>query len=121
WTAGLAFVVMLVLAVIGLAASSILVMREKAQTDAAKEDLERTLYCQRIALAEREWAANDLSRVDQLLDACPADLRGWEWHYLKRLRLEGIPSLRHAAAVLSAAISPDGRWIASGGQDGKVT
>src|SRR5207247_1171454 len=63
-----AFVVLL--AVIGLAASSILIMREKAQTerekaqtDAAKDELERTLYYHRIALAEREWSVNNLGRV----------------------------------------------------------
>src|SRR5262249_49359875 len=44
----------------------------------------------------------------------------WEWHYLKRLGVGGIPPLRHAAAVLSVAFSPDGRWIASGCQDGVV-
>src|SRR5438445_13419919 len=96
-------------------------MQEKAQTDAAKDELQRTLYYQSIALAEREWSANNLGRMEQLLDACPADLRGWEWHYLKRLRLQGIPPLRHPAAVLSAVFSPDGRWIASSSQEGKVT
>src|SRR5207247_2647819 len=82
------------LAVIGLAASTLVIMREKAQTDAAREELERTLYFHRIALAEREWSANNLAGAEQLLDACPVDLRGWEWHYLKRLRLGGLQPLR---------------------------
>src|SRR5207244_10194089 len=111
---------MLVLAVAGLAASTILITREKAQTDAAKEELERTLYYQNIALAEREWSGNNLGRAEQLLDACPAELRGWEWHYLKRLRLQNLLPLHHSAAVFSAAFSPDGHWIASGGQDGAI-
>src|SRR5438445_6913440 len=66
WTAGLSIIAMLVLAVIGLAASNILITREKAQTEwgkaqteAAKEELERTLYYHRIALAERELSANN--------------------------------------------------------------
>jgi WD40 repeat protein/serine/threonine protein kinase len=128
WTAGLSLVAMLVLAVIGLAASTVLVMREKAQTErekgqteVAKQELERSLYYHRIAGAEREWSANNLIGVEQLLNACPVDLRGWEWHYLKRRRLEDISRLDHRAAVFSAAFSPDGRWIASGSQDGKVT
>ena len=54
----------------------------------------------------------------RLLDQCPPDLRGWEWHYLKRLRGKGLPPLRHDAAVLCAAISPDGESIASSDQDG---
>jgi serine/threonine protein kinase len=97
------------LAITGLATSMVLTWQ-------AKEDLQQTLererqssYFQRIALAEREWLANDLSRVDQLLDLCPIDLRGWEWYYLKRLRLEGIAPLRHDASVFSAVFSADGR------------
>src|SRR5262245_53404608 len=45
----------------------------------------RGAYFQRIALAEREWASNNLSRMEALLEQCPSDLRGWEWHCLKRL------------------------------------
>jgi WD40 repeat protein len=120
WTAGLAFVAMLVLAVIGLSATNILITREKTQTDAAKEELERTLYYYQIALAEREWEANNLGLAEQSLDACPAKWRGWEWHYLKRLRLQGIAPLDHGATVHSAVFSPDDCWIASGGQDGSI-
>jgi hypothetical protein len=108
----MAFAVLLALA--GLAASTVLVSR-------ANQELRQNLYYQNIALAERESSANNLGRVEQLLDACPADLRGWEWHYLKRFRLQNVRPLHHAAAVLSAAFSPDGRWIVSGSQDGKVT
>jgi WD40 repeat protein/serine/threonine protein kinase len=106
--------------VIGLAASTILIAREKAQTDAANEKLERTLYYQRVARAEREWLGTVLTSVDQLLDDCPARLRGWEWHYVKRLRLQGLSPLRHPTGVFSAVFSPDGRWIASGSGDGKL-
>jgi WD40 repeat protein len=120
WTAGLSLVAMLVLAVIELAASNILITREKAQTDAAKEELERTLYYQRIALAEREWSANNLGLVEQLLDACPPDLRGWEWGYLRRLRYQRVPDLHHAQALLGVAVSPDGERIASSSLDGII-
>jgi WD40 repeat protein len=43
------------------------------------------LYSFRIALAYREWEAGRVARADSLLDECPATLRSWEWHYLKRL------------------------------------
>jgi serine/threonine protein kinase len=108
-----AAVAMMVLAVLGLAMSTALIW----------QSLERerlTSYYERIALAEREWSANNLSRVEQLLDACPANLRGWEWYYLKRLRLQRIPPLTHSSAVLGVALSPDSRWIASGTLDGTV-
>jgi WD40 repeat protein/serine/threonine protein kinase len=109
------------LAVAGLAASTVLTWQAKDELQQTLERERQRSYFQRIALAEREWSANNLSRVEHLLDLCPADLRGWEWDYLKRLRLEGVAPLQHAAAVFSAVFSPDGRWVVSGSQDGKVT
>ena len=56
-------------------------------TDALLRALEReqgALYFRRIALAEREIEAGNVGRAEELLEECPAELRGWEWHYLKR-------------------------------------
>ncbi len=121
-------VVVLLLAVVALVVSTAFIWRAKDDVDRANSDLKQALererqnaYCQRIALAEREWSANNLNRMLQLLDECPPDLRGWEWHYLQRLRLRVLPPLRHGGAVFGAAFSPDGERIASASQDGKVT
>src|SRR5262249_48614969 len=116
-----AALVVLVLAVVGLAVSTALIWQAKEDLGKGLQRERQTSYYQRIALAEREWFANNLGRVEKLLNACPADLRGWEWRYLKRLRLQSIPEMRHDAAVFSAVFSPDDRWIASGSQDGRVT
>jgi hypothetical protein len=112
--------VVVVLAVVALAVSTVLIWRAKEGLNEANAELHRTLerervnsYFQRIALAEREWTANNFRRYDQLLRDCPEDLRGWEWHYLRRLRVAGFPPLRHDSPVRCAAFSPDGRWIAS--------
>jgi WD40 repeat protein len=101
------------LAVAGLAASTTFVWR-------ANRELRQNLYYQYIALADREWSQNNLGRMQKLLDTCPADLRGWEWHYLKRLPLGSNSPLDHPRAVMRAVFSPDGRWIASSSQDGIV-
>jgi WD40 repeat protein/serine/threonine protein kinase len=121
WALGISAVVVSMVIMVVLAVSNLLIAREQRQTQAAKEQLELNLYYNQIALAERESAANDLNRVDQLLAACPTELRGWEWHYLRRLGRSGISTLRHKSAALSVAFSHDGRLLASGSQDGTVT
>src|SRR5262249_28759513 len=99
--------VAVLLAVAGLAASTTFVWR-------ANQELRQNSYYQNIALADREWFANNLGRVEQLLEECPVDLRGWEWHYLNRLRHNTLPPLRHDSIVLSLAFSPTSPYLASG-------
>jgi WD40 repeat protein/serine/threonine protein kinase len=108
------------LAVAGLAASTVFTLQAKEELQQTLHREQQSLYFQRIALADREWSANNLRGAEQQLDACPVDLRGWEWHYLKRRRLQSFPPLRHPSSVLSVVYSPDGQWIASGSQDGWV-
>src|SRR5262249_15143953 len=75
WSAGVSAVLLLLLAVVGLALSNVRVGREKQQKEAALQEKEKVLererlnsYYQRIALAEQEWSANNLLRMQQLLD-----------------------------------------------------
>ena len=69
-----------------LAASNSQVKEEQQQTQQALEREKETSYIQRIALAERELAAGNVGRSEELLDECPPDRRGWEWNFLKRQR-----------------------------------
>jgi WD40 repeat protein/serine/threonine protein kinase len=129
-----AAIVVLALAAVALAVSTVLIVRANDNLNRANADLNRTnadlkqslerernAYYDCIALAEREWEANNLARMVQLLDQCPKDLRGWEWYYLKRLPHGGLPPLRHSGAVHGVAISPDGERIASSSQDDFVS
>ncbi len=87
----------------------------------ARAQLETHAYFQRIALAEREVTAGNISRAIQYLGDCPDNCRGWEWHCLQRLCRANQATLRgHAGAVAAIAFSSDGRHLVSAGHDGAV-
>jgi WD40 repeat protein len=101
--------------VIGLS----LLWRRAEQTGVAAR---QTAYARAVSLAHAEWRDNNLTRGTELLDSCPADLRGWEWHYLRRLfRARHLATLTgHVGEINAVAFSRDGRRLASAGADGTV-
>jgi WD40 repeat protein len=115
------------LAVAGLATSTVLVWQANSGLSEAlereqklrKEERQNSYY-ERVALADREWSANNLDRMEQLLKECPEDLRGWEWHFLKRLPHKTFPPVHHESMVLKVAFSPTGECFASSSLDGIV-
>ncbi len=105
---------------------------QQAQLDraAAKEQKDRAdvnyrrfgkdLYIGDIRLAQQAWEDSRIARVLELLDGqrpertAGDDLRGFEWHYLKRLCHTELLTVSTAGGVC-VAFSPDGTRIASGG------
>ncbi|MBN2561389.1 MAG: protein kinase [Phycisphaerae bacterium] len=88
----------------------------------AKEALVRSDYFNKIALAQTALEDNDIRRLDRLLEQCPSEHRSWEYDRLCWLADRSVRTLEgHAGVVYSAAISPDGHLIATGGADGSVT
>ena len=62
--------------------------------------------------------ATTFQQTEQLLDLCGADLRGWEWHYLKRLCRSELYTFRgHSGPVYAAAFGPNDRWVTSASSD----
>lgn len=57
--------------------------REKERADSTTESLRRSLSLSNIAVAHGAVFAGDRRGVRRALDACPEDLRGWEWSYLR--------------------------------------
>jgi WD40 repeat protein/serine/threonine protein kinase len=112
-----------------LAASNAQIKAEQAQTKTALDNEKRTSnalaksldreeqtsYFQRIAMAEREIAAANVGRAEELLDDCPVHLRGWEWHYLRRRPCGPRTYRGHEQGVHGFALSPDGQHVASTG------
>ena len=88
--------------------------RRRAEEALQREELSR--YYLHIILAEREWAEGHAARTEELLDACPEALRGWEWHYLKKQCHAELWTVRAAEDVSPsfsyASLSQDGRWAA---------
>jgi WD40 repeat protein/predicted Ser/Thr protein kinase len=90
---------------------------EKATKEKA-EELRRTLYVNSIQLADAKYGEVNIRRFRELLESCPADLRGWEWYRLRHIADKARMTLRgHSDEVHGIAVSPDGRQIVSGSVD----
>jgi WD40 repeat protein len=82
---------------------------------------QRTAYARAVALAYAEWRAGNAGNAQQLLHECRPELRGWEWHYLRRLfQVRQLATLDGHGEVLAVAFSPDGSRFASAGAGGNV-
>jgi WD40 repeat protein/tRNA A-37 threonylcarbamoyl transferase component Bud32 len=102
-------------------------------SDANARKLARHLYISKVNLAYREGLANNIILADRLLKECDSTHRGWEWWYCRRQchqesrtlggfrdHDEAVAMAPHGA-VNAAVFSPDGRWVASAGDDGIVS
>jgi WD40 repeat protein/tRNA A-37 threonylcarbamoyl transferase component Bud32 len=84
-------------------------------------------YDSEIKLAYEEWKEGlvtpMLNRLEKLKPQAPGDpdLRNFEWYYLQNLAHLDLRTFQgHTGPVRSVAYSPDGRWIASAGDDGII-
>jgi len=97
-----------------------------SRTEKQRRRAEAYLYDADMNLAGQAFEQNNLGRALSFLNLHrPAktgqrDLRGWEWRYLwEKCRSDELSTLgQHDGYVQSVAVSPDGKWVASGGFDG---
>ncbi len=88
------------------------------EKDIALNDLKYNRALDRISLAQAAFDSDNVPLAQERLEEIPADLRRWEWHYLKRQFEGGIFTLHgHTAPVSSVAYSPDGTRIATASYD----
>ena len=78
-------------------------------------------YVARIGLTNAKIEENAFDRAKELLAACPAELRDWEWGRLSFLCSLSDKSWDAAAPVDAVAFSPDGVHFASGDSDGNIS
>ncbi len=67
-----------------------------------KRRMEEDQYFDRILAAEQALANHDPDLAGRKLEECPARLRGWEWHHLKRRLHPEIHELQGHSALLCA-------------------
>ncbi|MBI3467783.1 MAG: protein kinase [Planctomycetes bacterium] len=96
------------LALIGSSAVTYLWLR----AESALETSETNLYLNSINLADQYRLQHNTHRANLLLDRCPADLRHWEWHYLKRVCDSAVLTVRCKGSVARGALSPDDKHVA---------
>jgi WD40 repeat protein/serine/threonine protein kinase len=104
----------LTLAVLGLSAGILMINRQKAETETARDEFKWQSYVQLVNAAYRRASDGEIEQAELLLFDCPRDLRGWEWHHVLRLcRRDRLTFRGHGQSVNALAISPDGTWVAS--------
>jgi WD40 repeat protein/tRNA A-37 threonylcarbamoyl transferase component Bud32 len=111
---------------------SLALENEKRSRDSADETRkekrlsDRRYYASEIKLASLDWEADQaglmLQRLRKFEHPGDEELRGFEWHFLKRQSELGVRTLRGDGTWgTGVAFSPDGRRLASAEQAGKVT
>ena len=93
----------------------------KDKAEALLKEKDRRNYINLVKLADNELRRFDLDYARNYLDAAPPRQRAWEWRMLSLLCSPQLRTLKgHAGQVLSVAVSPSGRLVASGGVDKTV-
>jgi WD40 repeat protein/serine/threonine protein kinase len=93
---------------------------------AEKSAVRHHLYAAEMNLAQHAWESAEIERLVSLLDKQvpppgQEDLRGFEWHYLRRLCRSELQTLRgHTSFICGLAFSPDGRALSSSGDDCRI-
>jgi WD40 repeat protein len=92
--------------------------RQKSATEKQLTRAENLLYANSISNAQRAADENQIEIGFRLLEQCRWDFRSWEHQFLwTRLNQNQVSLEGHRGAVLSVAVSLDGKLLATASQD----
>ncbi len=107
-------VAMLVLAALSATAvfAYVRVTQERNQARRHAERAERSLYANRIALAQQALEDLDVARAREILADCPPRYRHWEWRRLQYLADQSVAATQcPAGTALGVAVTADQRVL----------
>jgi WD40 repeat protein len=95
--------------------------RERDAAQALNDQLRRLNYAVQMNLVQAAWESDNIGRVQELLDqqipqAGQTDLRGFEWHYWRRMCQTALRTLQFTdllGTVTQASLSGDGSRLAA--------
>lgn len=94
---------------------------ERLKADAALGRLRVEQYADQLEAAQRSWQANNPTAMELALEACPVELRGWEWRLLKRLAQDGLQQPKLSVPdVTCLAFGKDGRTLFLANAQGRL-
>ena len=95
--------------------------KRRDELAAVNENLRRANYVADMNLARVAWDENNVGRTRELLErhrpgSGETDLRGFEWHYLRRLFQRDLLTVKaHVGGVTAVAFTPDGKRLVTFG------
>jgi WD40 repeat protein len=118
-------------AVVALAEHNRQLREALARAERGERAVRGHLYVADVRLAWQAWQTGDVARFRELLARCEpepgappgADLRGFEWYFLRGLSEPPAGELvlrAHAGGACCVRYAPGGSVLASGGRDGRV-
>ena len=116
-----AIATLVILGVLSMVVIGYLRERQLRQVALHKAEVNRqALYFNRIALVQANLRQGHVTQAVQLLDACPADLRHWEWFYLWYATDQSVQTRRHhPSSYVAVTLSSDGSQVAAA-DDGEI-
>ena len=96
---------------------------KRSEAEGARQSLRQSLYASDLQLAQAAWESGNVLRMRELLDGQKPrtgedDLRGFEWHYLRRLG-STVQVSRLAPDPIWGQLSPDGTHYVYGEDRGE--